>query len=65
MVFGRYDMKNDLRWRMLQSIEKCVWELVYELNLRMDFVLFIEKGVWDLGYENTSKGRFFAIFREG
>ena len=40
---------------LLQFIEKGVCELVYEFNLRMDFVLFIQKGFWDLGYQNDLK----------
>ena len=39
----------------LQFIEKGVCELVYEFNLRMDFVLFIQKGFWELGYQNDTK----------
>ena len=47
---------------LLQSIENGVWELAYERNLRMDFVLFIQKGVWELGYENDLKDGFCCYF---
>ena len=40
---------------LLQFIEKGACELVYEFNLRMDFVLFIQKGFWELGYQNDTK----------
>ena len=47
---------------LLQFIEKGVCELVYEFNLRMDFVLFIQKGFWDLGYQNYLKDGFRCYF---
>ena len=47
---------------LLQFIEKGVCELVYEFNLRMDFVLFIQKGFWDLGYQNDLKDGFRCYF---